>query len=305
MTQPAWIELSFDTTREAIDWIRTLLATVDYTDTLSITKSSNPNWAFSVCFYVPYDASTHANINRIVQTLTPLHRTGLTTELETSIVSSKPSNPDAVLHRVASRFVVLAPDSEYSAQPHEIPIKLNPSLAFGSGLHPATQLSLTLLDRFIKPSMQTLDLGSGSGILSVAMAKLGATVLAIDNDAIAAQATQNAVDLNAVNDQVRVLKASLGQGSQLGHWINGTLQTVQSVNAPEQFDLVMSNILARVHIALAWDVRRSLRPNGLLIAAGFTTDYEPEVTTALIDVGFKAIDSERLDEWVALTYQLR
>lgn len=306
MTQPEWIELSFDTTPEAIDWIRTLLATVDYTDTLQITKSSNSEWALSVCFYLPFDSAAHATVDRIAQTLAPLHRTRLTSELETSIVSAKPSNPDAVLHRIAPRFVVLASDSVYQPEAGEIGIKLNESLAFGSGLHPATRLSLMLLDRHIKPSMQTLDLGSGSGILSVAMAKLGANVLAIDNDAIAAQATQDAVNLNAVTDQVHVLQASLGQGSQLGHWMGGdNVQTVQTIDAQEQFDLVMSNILARVHIALAPDVRRSLHPNGLLIAAGFTTDYEAEVTAALIDVGFEAIGSERFEEWVALTYRLR
>ncbi len=156
--------------------------------------------------------------------------------------------------------------------------------------------------------MTVLDLGSGSGILSVAAAKLGAKVLAVDNDGVAVQATQDAIHLNNVEQQVTVMKGSLGQGSTLGHWMGGTIGTVPSIQADVSFDLIVANILARIHIALAPDFRQSLRHTdknrGLLITSGFTTDQEEAVSTAIVESGFEALEREPLDEWVALAFRL-
>jgi ribosomal protein L11 methyltransferase len=84
---------------------------------------------------------------------------------------------------------------------------------------------------------------------------------------------------------------------------------IPAVKAIAEFDLIMANILARVHVALANDYRRALRQThaqgGRLITAGFTTDHEAEVTAALIAAGFTIIDSEHCNEWVALAYQLQ
>jgi ribosomal protein L11 methyltransferase len=214
------------------------------------------------------------------------------------------------VHRIGQRFVVLSEDVAYQPETTDtVPIRIKTSLAFGSGLHPATRLSLRLLERHMVPGMRVLDLGSGSGILSVAMAKLGAQVLALDNDSVAVEATQDAVERNGVAPQVRVMEGSLGSGSALGHWMGGEISDqISTVKAIAEFDLIMANILGRVHVALADDYRQALRQThaqgGKLITAGFTTDHEPEVTAALNAAGFTVIDSERFNDWVALAYQL-
>ncbi len=323
----AWMELSIDTTHEAVDWVSTLLATTDYTGDISIAKYAPPEvhrltdqevvqpcWAFTMRLYLPYDVRVGARVEKIDSLLEPLHRTGLTTALQLAVVDEKSAHSGGkspLVHRIGQRFVVLAPDAPYRFEAtDDVTLRLGTTLTFGSGLHPATVVSLKLLERYIVPAMNVLDLGSGSGILSVAIAKLGASVLALDNDKIAVQATQEAVRRNEVEQRVTVREGSLGRGSDLGHWMGGnTIDNVPTIKPTATFDLIVTNILARVHIALAHDYRHALRQTdahaGLLITAGFTTDFEDEVNTALIEAGFEAVDCERFNEWVALAHRLK
>jgi ribosomal protein L11 methyltransferase len=122
------------------------------------------------------------------------------------------------------------------------------------------------------------------------------------------QATQAAVNHNQVATQVTVRAGSLGQGSQLGHWMGGVaLDQVSAIDPVARFDVVVANILARIHITLAADYCAALqKPDGagLLITAGFTQDYQADVTAALGAVGLVAIDSAHDDEWVASVYRL-
>lgn len=321
-----WVELSLDTTHEAVDWVCTLLASTNDIDDVRITEYAEqnlphlanpdiaqPRWTFTIRLYLHHDAHSRERVEKIVNLLSPLHRTGLATTLEMSVVDEKPTHTEVLnplVHRIGQRFVVLTPDAPYESEAaDEVTLRLKTTLSFGSGLHPATIVSLQLLERYIVPTMNVLDLGSGSGILSVAMAKLGANVLALDNDSVAVQATQDAVRRNGVEQQVTVMEGSLGRGSDLGHWMGGDpIENVSKIEATETFDLIVANILARMHIALADDFQRALRRTdahaGLLITAGFTTDYEDEVTMALTEAGLEAVDCERLNEWVALAHRL-
>jgi ribosomal protein L11 methyltransferase len=300
----SWMELSLDTNHEAVDWVCTLLASTQYQGEIKVADYSEDSaqpWAFTIYLYLPEDAQTQAQ--EIANVLLPLHRTGIATELQMRRVETiAPYHESRLIHRVG-RFVIT--ERDHDSPTDEITIQIKPSLAFGSGLHPATRLTLRLLEQSIRPGMKTLDLGSGSGILSIAIAKLGAQVVAIDNDAIAVQATAEAVQLNGVSAQVTVQQGSLGRGSELGHWMGEkTIGTVQSIDALAPFDLIVANILGRVHVTLAPDFRQALNPGGTLITAGFTTDYEEDVRNALATEGFTAIACERHQEWVAWMYRL-
>ncbi len=312
-----WIELSLDTTNEAVDWVCTLVAETINIDDVHITEYaelSQSHWTFTIRLYIAYDVHSRSRVEKIVNLLSPLHRTGLTTAVQTTVVDQKPTNADILkpfVHRIGKRFVVLTPDTLYQSQAaDEITLRLKTTLSFGSGLHPATIVSLQMIERYVLPTMNVLDLGSGSGILSVAIAKLGANVLALDNDSIAVEATQDAVCCNGVEQQVTVMKGSLGCGSDLGHWMGGdTIDNVPKIEATEKFDLIVANILARMHVALANDFQRALRQTnahtGLLITAGFTTDNEDNVAKALTEAGFELVDCERFNEWVALAHRLK
>lgn len=316
-----WTEISLDTTQEAVDWISTLLSTVDYDEEIRIapydgdrSSATDPthavaDWSFTVYLY--FSEPLQPEIETIVTLLLPLHRTGLATDLRIAEVSKK--QPATLSHPsiccIGHRFIVLPPNADdLISQSRDIPLILPDSQSFGSGLHPTTIVSLKLLERHVAPDMQVLDLGCGTGILSVAMAKLGAYVLALDNDRAAVQATQTAIALNQVSRSVTAMEGSLGQGSNLGHWMGGKLtDQVTAVQPVAAFDLIISNILPWVHITLASDFHQALQPAGkhrLLLTAGYTTDYESEVTAALTQVGFQPVDREQQNEWVAIAYRL-
>ena len=318
----SFIELSLDTTHEAVDWVYTLLAKAIAIEDIHIHEYSDrqAKWTFTIQMYLPEDGQIYQRIDEIAAILKPLHRTGLTTELKTFVVEQKPevfenledsqnnSGDNALVRRIGDRFVIVAANSTYQSQnPQEIILHLQNSLAFGTGLHPATILSLQLLERHVKPELNTLDLGSGSGILSVAIAKLGAEVLAIDNDPIAVTATEDAVKRNQVADRVTVACGSLGMASQLGHWMGGnSIGDVSEIKGDQQFDLIVANIFARVHISLADDFYQALRNtsthSGILITSGYTSDREEDITKSMIDEGFAVCDRAQIDEWMAIAF---
>ena len=313
----SWIELSLDTTAEAADWVWTLLAKAIAVEDIQISeyqdRQTNTKWKFTIQIYLLEDARIYQRIEAIAAILAPLYRTSLTTELQTFVVEQKPYQIEqnikkSLIRRIGDRLVILSADSTYQANnSQEIILRLQNSLAFGTGLHPATILSLQLLERHVKPSMHTLDLGSGSGILSVAIAKLGASVLAIDNDSIAVTATQDAVQLNQVASQVTVTCGSLGSASQLGHWLGGdSIESVPEIKANAQFDLIVANIFARIHISLAAEFYKALRStsmhSGILITAGYTSDREEDITAAMREAGLAVYDRAQIDEWIAIAF---
>ena len=314
----SWIELNLDTTNEAVDWVYTLLAKAIATEDIHISEyEGDPaKWTFTIQMYLSENARIHQRIDEIEKILTPLHRTGMTSKLQTFVVPQKPISIESgqnvrnsLIRRIGDRFVILCADSDYQARnSQEIILQLQTSLAFGSGLHPATILSLQLLERYVEPTLYTLDLGSGSGILSIAIAKLGAKVLAIDNDPIAVAATQDAVERNQVTSQVQVQEASLGSASQLGHWMGGdSIESITAIEAKGQFDLIVANIFARVHISLAPEFYKALRStsthSGILITAGYTSDRADNVTSAMIEAGFEEYDRAQIDEWTAIAFR--
>ncbi|GJD15571.1 LSU ribosomal protein L11P methyltransferase [Rivularia sp. IAM M-261] len=313
------IELTLDTTSEAVDWVCTLLASTNYTSDITVNKYTSTddnrrqnNWTCTINFYLPNNTQASVRIQEIENLLSPLHRTALTSTLEAYVIAEKPNKSDIKNEpiQIGERFVVLNSDAiDLPNISERIIIKLKTSLAFGSGLHPATILAIKLLERHITNNMNVLDLGCGSGILSVAAAKLGANVLALDNDAVAVEATQDAITRNNVTDKVRVIQGSLGRGSEMGNWMGGAnTGNVSSISPNGNFDLIVANILGRIHTTLAPDYRQALykenQSSGILITSGYDQDYEESVTKALLTQGFEIIDSERLNEWVALTYRL-
>lgn len=324
----AWIELSLDTTNEAVDWVCTLLANAIAVEDMRIGKHEDRHgkWTFTIQMYLPEDSQIHQRIDAIANILHPLHRTGMTSELQAFVIDEKPLAPspnanlnaDNAMIRRIGRFVILANDANYGGSDDqkndpEIILRLQNSLAFGSGLHPATILSLQLLERHVKPELYALDLGSGSGILSVAMAKMGAIVLAIDNDPIAVAATTDAANLNQVTDKVTTMCGSLGSASQLGHWMGGDgIGVVPAIEAEQKFDLIVANIFARVHISLADEFYKALRhrstglesSSSTLITAGYTSDRTENVTDAMVAAGFSIGDRAQIDEWIAIAFHI-
>ncbi|MEA5572023.1 50S ribosomal protein L11 methyltransferase [Calothrix sp. UHCC 0171] len=306
----SWVELCLKGKTEAVDWVCTLLAATTYTKDIYIDESrdTQDDWTFTICFYLANDVYASTRIQEINNLLSPLQRTGLASEIQAYVVAEKQANVDSSDFpvRIGKRFVILSPEATYQPQAEEISLRLKTSLAFGSGLHPATILAMRLLEKYVTPKMNSLDLGSGSGILSIAIAKLGGQVLALDSDGIAVESTQDAVERNAVAQQVKVMRGSLGKGGEMGHWMGGDIVGDITTIVPNgSFDLIAANIFGRIHTTLAPEYRQALRSGGMLVASGFNHEYEESVITALQQEGFELVEEERLGEWIALIFRNR
>lgn len=179
--------------------------------------------------------------------------------------------------------ILVKPVWEKISSPSEIVIELDPGLAFGTGHHTTTIQALRFLEEYLKEGDQVIDVGCGSGILSIAAAKLGAEqVLAIDLDPQAVKETHKHVQLNQLKDQIEI---------QCG---DGLKQVSRRV------DFVVANILAEIIIPLIDDLPRVLVPGGIFIAAGIIKEKKSDVVTLLQEYGFRLLDQNEKGEWVAI-----
>jgi len=181
---------------------------------------------------------------------------------------------------IGQHFLIKPTWESVTPREGDIILELDPGMAFGTGTHATTTLCLRAMERVIKPGQRVFDLGTGSGILAIAAAKLGAIVDAVDLDSVAIRVAQENVALNQVNDQVRVVR--------------GDLATVLTGQA----DLVIANIIADVILSLLPDLKRILHADGEFLASGIIENRADEVEVGLKAAGFEIV--ERLEDsgWI-------
>ena len=199
--------------------------------------------------------------------------------------------------RVGRRWVVTPSWLDYAPRPDDLVITLDPGLAFGTGLHPTTQLCLELLETLPVPGARVLDLGTGSGILAIAAAQLGAAqVLALDVDATAARTAGENIGVNGVVEVVTVRHGTLG--IPVPTTADGATPTCIAPAA--QFDLAIANIVARVIGEHAHQLAGAVRPGGQLIASGILAEREAMAVDALTQAGFAPVARRTRRDWVAV-----
>lgn len=173
---------------------------------------------------------------------------------------------------------------------NRIPIRIEPGMAFGTGVHPTTQLSLQLVEKYVKPGLSVFDIGSGSAILAIAATKLGATpVVAVDNDP---EALSNAQE----NARLNHTQIAVGVGS-VANVLAGTY-------GAKQADVVVANILAPILIRLLDEGLGDLvASGGVLLLSGILAEQEAAMKAVLANKGFKIIEERRIDDWLGLAVQ--
>ena len=165
-------------------------------------------------------------------------------------------------------------------QEDELLIELDPGLAFGTGTHPTTQLSLTALEQTIRGGESVLDVGTGSGVLSIASKLLGARqVTAFDIDEMATRVAKENIALNPTIGAIDVYENNL------------------LVGVDHKSDLIVANILAEILVQMPEDAYRNLNDNGTLILSGIIESKAKEVQEAYEKAGFTLVERMAMKEW--------
>ncbi len=184
--------------------------------------------------------------------------------------------------RVSERILVCPTWEEYKLSDEEKAkdvriLKIDPGMAFGTGTHETTSLCLKSMEKYMKPGASVLDVGCGSGILSIAADLLGAgDVLGIEIDPVAVDVSRENLALNECGENVRVIEGDLTKGVDY------------------KADIVVANLMADLVIMLSPDVRRHMRPGAKYISSGIIDEKLEEVKAAIESCGF-TIDEVRID----------
>ena len=294
-----WLELTVEADVEAVEAVSEIFGRLgrgaavrptrlirDPEDELAVRE--DPSAPYLITAHLPDDPEAAAAVERTERALWHLQAFGLRplSELRVTPVDDADWADAWKRHYTPQRIgrIVIVPS--WLDEPigrDEIALRLDPGMAFGTGLHPTTRGCLTLLQRLGPMPERALDVGSGSGILAIAALALGAgSVDCLDTDPVAVEATLANAAANGVGDRISASR--------------GTLQPVPA----RRYPLILANLVAALLVELAEPLAAHAEPGGTLLASGIIAPRADEVITALERAGLAL--AERLDdgEWVSL-----
>lgn len=185
--------------------------------------------------------------------------------------------------KVGSLIVIKPTWEDYTASPDDIVIELDPGAAFGTGTHPTTAMCIRELELLVRGGMRVFDVGTGSGVLSIAAARLGAAdVTAMDYDRTAVNVAEENIRQNQLEGQIRT-------------GISDLLKSFEG-----QADLIVANIIADIIIRLFEELDEHLAPGGHLLASGIIAERLPDVTEACLAHGFTVDKVIEEKGWAAM-----
>ncbi|QXE00474.1 50S ribosomal protein L11 methyltransferase [Terribacillus sp. DMT04] len=305
-----WAELCIHTTNEAIEPISNILHEAgasgvviqdpedlvkDYETTFGEIYELNPDdypaEGIYVKAYLPTNSFLNETVNEIKAAITNLvdYQIDIGTnhvtvsevdEEDWSTAWKKYYKPV----KISEKFTIIPTWEEYTpVASDEVIMELDPGMAFGTGTHPTTVLSVQAIERYIQKGDTVIDVGSGSGVLSIAAVLLGAAhVHAFDLDDVAVKSTLINAELNHTADKITAKANNLLEGVAV------------------EADVIVSNILAEIILKFTDDAYKRIKPGGLFITSGIISQKKGDVKQGLIDAGFEIVEVNEMEDWVAI-----
>jgi ribosomal protein L11 methyltransferase len=305
-----WSEICIHTTNEAIEPISNILHETGASglvieDPLDLVKerdaffgelfeldpSEYPEEGVRIKAYLPVNSFLSETIEEIKQAINNLSTYGIelgqntislneVDEEEWSTAWKKYYKPV----KISKRITITPTWEAYEpVSSDEVIIELDPGMAFGTGTHPTTVLSIQALENFLSKGDTVIDVGSGSGVLSIAAALLGAeSVQAYDLDDVAVTSTKFNVELNKLSDKIQAEQKNL----------------LESVHT--EADIIVSNILAEIIVQFIDEAWERLKPGGYFITSGIIQNKKQMVKTDLEVKGFEIIQINEMEEWISI-----
>ena len=303
-----WAEVSIDTSHEAMELVSEILQELgaggvviedpallneyirsglwDYTD----LKESDETEVVTVKAYWAMDDALEGKLQNLAARLAALTANGVDKGAGTvswrAVADEDWSETwKEFFHteKIGERTVIKPTWEDYEAKAEEIVVELDPGAAFGTGQHTTTALCIRALETLVKPGMTVFDVGTGSGVLSIVAAKLGAgRVEAVDFDPVAVRIAAENVRQNSVANIVRTGQSDL-------------LKSVEG-----KADLIIANIIADIIVRLFGEVKESLAAGALMLLSGIIEDRLHDVTKAAARHGFHVERIEEEKGWAAV-----
>lgn len=192
--------------------------------------------------------------------------------------------------RIGTHFVVRPTWRDYVEQPGDRVIHLDPGMAFGTGLHPSTEMCMLFSEELDLEGVEVLDIGAGSGILAIGALRSGAhRATAIEIDPVAVRALAGNVALNGMEDRIEIITGAIGD----------------VLPGAESYPVVFANLIARILADNAEDIARHVAPGGCIIASGIIDERERLVIDSYAPLGFTVGGRKQAGDWVTLMLRRR
>jgi ribosomal protein L11 methyltransferase len=187
---------------------------------------------------------------------------------------------------VSDTLVIKPSFKEFSAKPNQIVITIDPKMSFGTGEHQSTKLSLQYLEKYVKPGMKILDVGTGTAVLAIAAAKLGAgSIIAIDNDECCYENSIENCEVNSIQGNIDVRLCEIKEVTE------------------NEFDLVVANIQRDILLQIKKEIRERIKKKGILILSGLLIQDKDEIQNAYEKLDFSLCETKIADEWISTVFQ--